>query len=514
MDKQPVPKKELTAQWILLVAVFIIATCGLIYELVAGTLASYLLGDSVTQFSIIIGVYLFAMGIGSYLSRFFNTDLLGWFIKIELLVGMVGGFSAAVLFLVFPLAISFQPILYALVGVTGILVGIEIPLLLRILKDKVAFKDLVSKVFTFDYIGALLASLIFPLLLVPYMGLIRTSLFFGILNICVGLYLTRYFYGEIRNVRQIRLSGVLLLLAQALAFILSEKIMSYSETLAFNDKVVYSTSTPYQRIVITKSKRDLRLYLNNNLQFSSADEYRYHEALVHPAMTAAGNPRHVLVLGGGDGLAVREILKYPSVESVQLVDLDPAMTRLFSSQQILQQINKYSLKNSRVTVSNADAFTWLKQHRQQRFDCVIVDFPDPSGFAIGKLYTTAFYRLLQTVLQPGAAVVIQCTSPYVAPRSFWSINTTLMACGFHTVPYHNYVPSFGEWGYIMALDHDHYQVPDTFAITARYISKPVMEQMLQFPEDMKAHTPLEVNKLNNQALVHYFEEEWGKYLEQ
>ncbi len=311
-----------------------------------------------------------------------------------------------------------------------------------------------------------------------------------------------------------RFSGILLLLAQLIAFILSERIMSFSETLAFNDKVVYSTSTPYQRIVITKSKRDLRLYLNNNLQFSSADEYRYHEALVHPAMTAAGNPRHVLVLGGGDGLAVREILKYPSVESVQLVDLDPAMTRLFSSQQILQQINKHSLQNNKVTVSNADAFTWLKNHRQQKFDCVIVDFPDPSGFSIGKLYTTAFYRLLQTVLQPGAAVVIQCTSPYVAPKSFWSINTTLMACGFRTVPYHNYVPSFGEWGYIMALDRDNYRVPDTFAVQAKYISKPVMEQMLQFPEDMKAHTALEVNKLNNQALVHYFEEEWGKYLEQ
>ena len=499
------------AQWILLVAVFIIATCGLIYELVAGTLASYLLGDSVTQFSIIIGVYLFSMGIGSYLSRFFNDRLIEWFIRVELLVGLVGGFSAIILFLVFPF--SFQLILYALVSMTGILVGIEIPLLLRILKDKVEFKELVSRVFTYDYIGALLASLIFPLLFVPYLGLIRTSLFFGLLNIGVGLYLCHYFAAEIKNVTSIRLGGILILIAEVIAFIFSENIMSFSETLAFNDQVVYSTSTPYQRIVITKNRHDLRLYLNNNLQFSSADEYRYHEALVHPAMAAAGTPENVLILGGGDGLAAREILKYPSVRSVQLVDLDPVMTRLFTEQHILSEINHRSLTDKRVKVTNQDAFMWLKENRRQ-FDCVIIDFPDPSGFAVGKLYTTAFYRLLKTAMAPQAVAVIQSTSPYVAPKSFWCVTETLKASGFQAVAYHNYVPSFGEWGYVMAMRNREFILPDTFSIATRYISRPVMEQMLLFPEDMKVHEPLEVNKLNNQALVNYFEEEWGKYLEQ
>lgn len=502
-----------SAQWVLLVAVFIIATCGLIYELVAGTLASYLLGDSVTQFSIIIGVYLFSMGIGSYFSRFFNDGLIGWFIRIELLVGLVGGFSAIILFLVFPLAISFQPILYALVAVTGILVGIEIPLLLRILKDKVEFKELVSRVFTYDYIGALLASLIFPLVFVPYLGLIRTSLFFGLLNVGVGLYLCHYFAAEIKNVTAIRMGGLLILMVEVVAFVFSESIMSFSETLAYNDQVVYSTSTPYQRIVITKNRHDLRLYLNNNLQFSSADEYRYHEALVHPVMTATGNPRNVLILGGGDGLAAREILKYPSVRSVQLVDLDPVMTRLFTQQHILAEINHHSLTDPRMTVTNADAFMWLKENRR-KYDCIIIDFPDPSGFSVGKLYTTAFYRLLKSAMAPGAMAVIQSTSPYVAPKSFWCVSETLKAAGFQAVAYHNYVPSFGEWGYVMAMKDRDFQVPDSFAIAARYISKPVMEQMLQFPEDMKAHEPLEINKLNNQALVSYFEKEWGKYLEQ
>lgn len=504
--------KKSSAQWILLVAVFIIATCGLIYELVAGTLASYLLGDSVTQFSIIIGVYLFSMGIGSYLSRFFNSHLIEWFIRVELLVGLVGGFSAIILFLVFPLAISFQPILYAIVCVTGILVGIEIPLLLRILQDKVEFKELVSRVFTYDYIGALLASLIFPLLFVPYLGLIRTSLFFGLLNIIIGLYLCHYFRDEIRKPQTIRLGGIIILFSQIIAFIFSEKIMSFSETLAYNDQILYSTSTPYQRIVITKNKHDLRLYLNNNLQFSSADEYRYHEALVHPAMTAVVQPKNVLILGGGDGLAAREILKYASVESVQLVDLDPAMTKLFSTQKLLTEINHNALNNKKLKIKNADAFMWLKENKK-RYDCIIIDFPDPSGFSVGKLYTTAFYRLLRSAMTPEAVAVIQSTSPYVAPKSFWCVSETLKASGFNPVAYHNYVPSFGEWGYVMAMNTRQYQLPDTFAIEKKYISKAVMEQMLQFPEDMKTKEVLQINKLNNQALVTYFEDEWGKYLE-
>src|SRR5687768_3570178 len=190
---------RISVQALLLFSVFVVATCGLIYELVAGTLASYLLGDSITQFSTIIGVYLFSMGIGSFLSRYFNKSLLTWFIRIELLVGLVGGFSAAILFLVFPLASSFRVILYAFVALTGILVGLEIPMLMRILKDKIEFKELVSRVFTFDYVGALLASLLFPLLLVPHLGLIRTSLFFGILNIAVGWYLAYYFAKEIKQ---------------------------------------------------------------------------------------------------------------------------------------------------------------------------------------------------------------------------------------------------------------------------------------------------------------------------
>ena len=505
-------RKENSSQWVLLLAVLIIATCGLIYELVAGALASYLLGDSITQFSTVIGVYLFSMGIGSFLSKYFGGNLLQWFIRIELLVGLIGGFSAAILFLMFPLAASFKSVLYALVSITGILVGLEIPLLMRILKDKVEFKEMVSRVFTFDYIGALLASLIFPLLLVPHLGLIRTSLFFGILNIAVGLYLAWYFKREIKQAVSISTIAIILLLGELVAFVFSENIMSYSETMTYNDQVVYSTSSPYQRIVITRNKRETRLFLNGNLQFSSADEYRYHEALVHPALSSIAPPQKVLVLGGGDGLAVREILKYPSVKKITLVDLDAAVTQLFSSQEVLKRLNKSSLLNPKLTIYNTDAFLWLRDNKEL-YDAVIIDFPDPSSFSIGKLYSTMFYQLLHKSVSPEGIVVIQSTSPYVAPKSFWCVDTTLHAAGFYTKPYHNYVPSFGEWGYIIASPEE---TKNWFALlpdSLKYLNRPTLQQMFIFPEDMKAHQPLHTNKLNNQALVTYFEEEWSKYTE-
>lgn len=503
-------QKETSAQWVLLIAVFCIATCGLIYELVAGTLASYLLGDSVTQFSTIIGTYLFAMGIGSFLSKYFNNDILKWFIRIELLIGLVGGFSSALLFLFFPLVDSFRVILYLLVLITGVLVGLEIPLLMRILKDKIEFKDLVSKVFSFDYIGALAASVIFPLVLIPHLGLIRTSLFFGIINIAIGWYLAHFFAKQLKQSAAIKFIAIVLLLVEVVAFVFSDNIMSYSESLAYRDNIVYSTSSPYQRIVITKNKRELMLHLNGNLQFSSADEYRYHEALVHPALSSVSNLQNVLVLGGGDGLAVREVLRYPSVKKVTLIDLDAAMTNLFSSQEILVKLNQASLQNKKVTIKNEDAFLWLRNNTE-KFNAVVIDFPDPSNFSIGKLYSTMFYTLLKRALSPGGIVVVQSTSPYVAPKSFWCINSTIQSAGFITKPYHNYVPSFGEWGYIMAtLDND----LDWFAAYPpglKFLNKPVTAQMFIFPEDMQYHKPLPVNKLNNQVLVGYFEEEWSKY---
>jgi spermidine synthase len=337
-------------------------------------------------------------------------------------------------------------------------------------------------------------------------------LFFGILNILVGFFLAIHFGKEIRRISIVKVTAVLLLITELIAFVFAERILNYSETLTYNDHIIFSTSSPYQRIVLTKNKRELRLFLNGNLQFSSADEYRYHEALIHPGLQSLHEPKNVLVLGGGDGLAVREIIKYPSVSSVTLVDLDSKMTKLFTTNNILLQLNNGSLKNAKVKVQNEDAFIFLKNNRD-RYDFIVIDFPDPSNFSIGKLYSNTFYRLLYQSLSDSGVAVVQSTSPYVAPKSFWCIDETIRSVGFHTAPYHNLVPSFGEWGYILAFKRGSYTVPENYLPNLKFVNPATAQQMFVFPQDMRAKKPLAVNKLNNQVLVNYFEEEWNAYLE-
>lgn len=496
-------------KFLLLLSVFAIATCGLIYELIAGTLASYLLGDSVTQFSTIIGAYLFAMGIGSYLSQFIRRNEVGMFIQVELLVGMVGGCSAALLFMLFSEVDSFRVLLYAMVTIIGALVGLEIPLLLRILKDRLEFKELVSQVFTFDYVGALLASLLFPLVLVPHLGLVRSSFLFGGLNVVVALATLHLLRRHVAWARSLQSAGLIVLAGLIAGFAFSDRLLAWSEKAAYADTVIFARSTPYQRIVITREASDLRLYLNNNLQFSSRDEYRYHEALVHPGLARLTGPANVLVLGGGDGIAVREVLKYPSVTNVTLVDLDPEMTHLFSTQELLLRINESALLSPRVHVTNADAFIWLKSNTN-RYDFIIADFPDPSNFSLGKLFTTAFYAHVHAALRPHGAMVVQCTSPWVARKSFWCVNETLRASGFQTEPYHLYVPSFGEWGFILASEEPS---PQSFHLPSglKFLNEPTVQDMFHFPPDM-GPIKVEPNRLNNQMLVRYFEEEWAHYV--
>lgn len=499
---------------LLLISVVIIATCGLVYELIAGTAASYLLGDSVTQFSTVIGCYLFAMGAGSWMSKYITRNLIGYFVRIEILVGAIGGSSAMILFLLFDQVFSFRFLLYFLVFVIGALVGAEIPLLLRILKDKFEFRDLVSRVLAFDYLGALFASVLFPLLLVPYLGLIKSAFLFGMLNTGVAVWAVYALKDEVPALLVHRFAAIGTLLALTFGFIYSEKIMSIAESAAFPGRVIYSQSTPYQRIVLTKAGQDLRLFLNSNLQFSSVDEYRYHEALVHPAMAAHPAPKSVLVIGGGDGLALREVLKYDAVEKVTLVDLDPAMTDLFAGNELLTALNASSLSSPKLAVVNKDAFIWLREQLRLEkppvFDVVINDVPDPSNFSIGKLYSTTFFRQLQGVMDKDSLLVVQSTSPLVARKSFWCVNNTMESAGFKTAPYHAYVPAFGEWGYVLASFKD-YAPPAKYPAGLRYVNATTAAQMFDFPPDM-ARVQTKVQRLDDQALVRYFDQEWSDYL--
>ncbi|MGZ3184702.1 MAG: polyamine aminopropyltransferase, partial [Telluria sp.] len=374
---------------ILILSVFVVASCGLAYELIAGALSSYLLGDSILQFSTIIGCYLFAMGVGAHVSKYVpDEDVLARFVDIELGVGLIGGVSAALLFLTFSwMTAPFRGLLYVLVFLIGALVGMEVPLVMRALNARqTAFNELVSRVLTFDYLGALAVSVLFPLVLAPYLGLVRTGFLFGMCNVGIAYLTMSAFRTELANMfgRAVRAAAVMAVLVAG--FVMSDRMVEWGEHGLFGDDIVFSTTTPYQRLVITRWKDDLRLYINGNLQFSSRDEYRYHEALVHPALQSLPWARRVLVLGGGDGLALREILRYPNIEHVTLVDLDPAMTGAFTRRAELAALNHHSFSDKRVTVINSDAAIWL-QKNDDMFDAAIVDFPDPSSFALGKLYS-------------------------------------------------------------------------------------------------------------------------------
>lgn len=497
---------------ILFLNVLIIATCGLVYELLAGTLASYVLGDSVTQFSFIIGIYLFAMGVGAWLSRFLESGLARRFIEVEIAVALIGGMSAPLLFLTFARLTHFQIVLYSVVFVIGALVGLEIPLLMRILKDHLDFKEIVSRVLAFDYVGALLASLLFPLFLVPKLGLVRTSLVIGLLNAGVGLWGTWLMRPLIKGgVSGLRGRAALTIVLLLIGVIKADWLTTLAEDELFADDIVYSRTTHYQRIVVTKGRAGFQLFLNGNLQFSSADEYRYHEALVHPAMMLASQPRNVLVLGGGDGLALREILKYPSVESVTVVDLDPDMTKLSERFAPLAELNNNAFADSRVRVVNEDAMIWIEEPGPA-FDAAIIDFPDPNTFALGKLYTTRFYRLLKERLAPDATVGVQCTSPLFARKSYWCIIKTIEAAGFAVRPYQTAVPSFGVWGFALArrepFDMPPFDKPTPAGL--RFLNAQTIAAMFVMPDDM-GPVPVEINRLDNQALVRYYEPEWKVY---
>jgi spermidine synthase len=347
----------------------------------------------------------------------------------------------------------------------------------------------------------------FPLVLAPRLGLIRTAFLFGLMNALVAAWALWLFRAQLQPFgwRVLQVAAVVALLGAGLAG--ADRLTTFAEEQLYADRILHAQTTRYQRIVVTKWRSDVRLFLNGNLQFSSADEYRYHEALVHPALAALPAARRVLVLGGGDGLAVREILRYPQIASVTLVDLDPEMTRLFATTPLLRALNGDALVSPKVTVVNADAFKWLEQS-SDHFDLIVADFPDPSNYSLGKLYTNAFYQMAERRLSARGLIVVQATSPLYARRSFWSIVATIEAAGLKATPYHALVPSFGEWGYVIA-SREPYVPPGRYLPELRFLTPEIEPTLFRFPKDM-ARVPAGVNRLNNQVLVQYYEAEWKR----
>ena len=451
---QPAIEEEIPSSFqvaVLLASVLVVALCGIVYELMIATVSSYLLGNSVYQFSMTIGLFMFAMGIGSYLTRWFHSDLIGSFVLVEITVALIGGLSSTLLFLVFPYYAYYTAVMYVLILLIGTLVGIEIPLLTRILSRKSELRESIANVLSLDYLGALIGSVAFPIILLPSLGLFRASFAVGLLNVVVGYLTVAAFGRSLPRARLYRAAAIAVAVALIGGIFYSASITNFAEGQLFADQIIYRNQSPYQRIIATRSDRtgEMRLYLDGHLQFAARDEYRYHEALVHPVMCLPGSRQQVLILGGGDGLAAREVLKYDDVERIDLVDIDPAITELCSTLAPIAELNGGSLNDPRVVLHHDDAFVFVQQ-TAERFDRVIVDLPDPHNEVLTKLYSVEFYKLLRRCMASGAAAVTQSSSPYVTREVFWSIARTLEAASFNTHSYHVTVPSFGMWGFTLA----------------------------------------------------------------
>ncbi|MDX1519059.1 MAG: polyamine aminopropyltransferase [Gammaproteobacteria bacterium] len=503
----------------LLFSTLIIAVCGLVYELLAGTLSSYLLGDSIYQFSIVIGVFMASMGLGSYLTRYLADSLQDVFVLTQTTLGVIGGFSTLFLYFTFVYLDNYSPFLLLVSVIIGILIGLEIPIIIRILKGYRVLRLNVSNVLTADYIGALGAALLFPLILVPQLGLFRTALLFGCMNVFVAGVAIYVFRNELkkRHGHSIYLFTASVFLIGGFIFV--GKITGVMENRLYAGEIIYSQSTKYQKVVISRYKDAINMYINGNLQFNSADEYRYHEALVHPALSHVHNRRQVLILGGGDGLAAREVLKYRDVEKITLVDIDPVVTDLFSSNPLLTRLNRGSLSDKKVTVINDDAWKFLER-TDNKYNLIIVDLPDPNDINLSKFYTASFYKLLIQITAIDGILVTQATSPFFARQAFWCIKHTIgsIHSPYHpdelisVIPYHVYVPSFGEWGFVMAspvrIDWDRIRLKTT----GRYLNNEVLNGMRIFSEDI-SEIDTDINTLQSHALAYYYEKGWSTWFD-
>lgn len=513
----------------LLTSVFIIAICGILYELLISTMSSYFQGSSILHFSLVIGLFLSFMGVGSYLSRFLRDDLLTWFVLFEIWLSLIGGSSAVLLYFAFSLTPYYYGVAFLLIACLGTLIGIEIPILTRIVRRYENLRDAMAKVLSFDYLGALIASVAFPLILLPSLGVMRTAFIIGLLNLSVAAMNAWFFRKMLPTYRRLLAwsLGIGLLLGAGFAY--SFTLSRFFDQFLYQDQILFSRQSAYQHLVITRWNEDVRLFIDGNLQFSSVDEYRYHEPLVHLPMLLAQRREKVLILGGGDGLAAREVLRHDGVEAITLVDLDPAMTQLGLTHPVLTQLNDSAMHDPRVEVVNEDAYKFIEQS-STFYDVVIIDLPDPNNPGLGKLYSTTFYQLLARRVSVGGMVITQSTSPYFAPQAFWCIHRTMEEAFAQVQAANVYVPAFGPWGFNLAYPAGRFLTPEsdaarqeqiiaalTSALQARpwtdslrYLRPEGLPALFSFDPDI-AERPVKVNQLDNQALVQYYENSWDRW---
>lgn len=547
---------ERIAKLILILSMLVMGACGLMYEYVLSVMGNYLMGTSHEQIFIIIGLMLFAMGIGSLVQRVVTANLLEAFLLIEISIGLLGGFSGIAIYAAHANWESFEIILYSFAFLIGAFIGMEIPILIRINERySSSLRINLSEILSVDYVGSLIGAFLFTYVLLIHFSLAKIGFLLGITNATLGLISLIYFWKLIKYRYSLSIVIILVLPSLLLGFFRSDDWTLNIEQKYYRDPIVIRKTSRYQHIVLTRMKKRINLYINGHLQFSSMDEHIYHEYLVHIPMTLANSRKNILVLGGGDGLAVREILKYPEVERVVLVDIDPAITELARTNPYLKDLNGGSLQDARTTVIPAGGIkkgekldiyipdrrltsTFKENYRpvakvhlfhldadkfiskvRGKFDVVIIDFPDPGVIELAKLYSFDFYRSLRKQLLPHSLISVQSSSPFYARNAFLCIGKTLRHAGLNNLPYHGTVPSFmGEWGWYLAWADPSLSSEEmkqrirsqaSIPVKTNFLSRNMLVASFVFGKNLdKGRNDIRINTKMNPILSHYYRESW------
>ncbi len=501
---------------ILKLALFATGLSGIVAEYILSTMATYFLGDSVFQWTMIVSVMLFSMGLGSRLSKYIEKQLLLKFVLIEFFLSVVVSFSSLIVYIVAAYTIYDGILIYSLSILIGTLIGMEIPLVVRLNNSFEILRINVASVIEKDYYGSLAGGMFFAFIGLPFLGLTYTPFILGFINFSVAVVLLGILWYELRQSirKQLIITTSVVCVVLISGFFFAKPIVMFGEQKRYKDKVVYEKQSKYQKIVITQWKDEYWLYINGNQQLSTLDEVMYHEPLVHPPMQLMKTPSHVLILGGGDGCAIREVLKYSDVKHITLVDLDPAMTNLGKTHPVLTELNDSAMYDPKVEVINQDGFTYLINNKKF-YDVIIVDLPDPKTVELGRLYSYEFYLACRKHLRPHGVLITQSGSPYYATKAFKCIRKTMQAAGFVTAPLHNQILTLGEWGWVLGvndtisndlLKHKLRSLEFT-NIETEWLNNEAMLLMTSFGKKMYVSlqdTAVEINKIHNPVLYRYY----------
>ncbi|MBG7607963.1 MAG: polyamine aminopropyltransferase [Verrucomicrobia bacterium] len=550
----PSSKKHISPLWLSLL-MFLLGGCGLAYEYTLSKIASDLLGNSVQQWATMIATMLFAMGLGADIQkRVGEKALADLLLRSQLWLAILGGCGPLILIVTFAeMPEQYIFVQYLLALIVGTLIGFEIPLIMRLNEsEKPDMRMNLAQVLKMDYIGALLGALVWTFLMIRFLGIERISFLLGAITLVAAAVSAYIFRHRLERKRLIALEFVIALSLVVGGLIYGKDLALKAEQRLYRDPIVFSETTPYQHIVLTRDRRDtLRCYINGHLQFDSDDEFIYHEQLVHPVMELAPQATSILVLGGGDGLAVRELLKYPRVTEITLVDIDPKMTDLAAKNKDFVSLNHGSLTDASVNVQpssgiseganftlqelnhrralhqeteptadlhilNVDAASFVRS-APGSYDVMILDFPDPSSPDLAKLYGRPFYEALKDHLAPGGFIVQQSGSPFHAKEAFLCVGRTLAASGFQTLPYHDNVPSFGEWGWWLAWKNtgsDEQAIARRLRKTEKltaptlYLTPGLVRASLEFGKGQLSSKNTDITSLTQPTIYHHYLEGW------